>query len=103
MVDSILIYDSIGVLYSKSQNTVPLQLCQRKARCALEKRILLPRGRRLYSESEGCTASQKVSPSLPPRIRLESAAASERVSTPHGALVRNFVESLYVYESEVLF
>ena len=92
MVDSILIYDSIVVLYSKSQNTVPL-----------EKRILLPRGRRLYSESEGCTASQKVSPSLPPRIRLESAAASERVSTPHGALVRNFVESLYVYESEVLF
>ena len=99
MVDSILIYDSIGVLYSKSQNTVPL-----------EKRILLPRGRRLYSESEGCmakayscTASQKVSPSLPPRIRLESAAASERVSTPHGALVRNFVESLDVYESEVLF
>ena len=92
MVDSILIYDSIVVLYSKSQNTV-----------LLEKRILLPRGRRLYSESEGCTASQKVSPSLPPRIRLESAAASERVSTPHGALVRNFVESLYVYESEVLF
>ena len=92
MVDSILIYDSIVVLYSKSQNTVPL-----------EKRILLPRGRRLYSESEGCTASQKVSPSLPPRIRLESAAASERESTPHGALVRNFVESLYVYESEVLF
>ena len=84
MVDSILIYDSIVVLYSKSQNTVPL-----------EKRILLPRDRRLYSESEGV--------SLPPRIRLESAAANERVNTPHGALVRNFVESLYVYESEVLF
>ena len=80
MVDSILIYDSIVVLYSKSQNTV-----------LLEKRILLPRGFRSSSCSQ-TLADQTALGGTP----LSASRRSRRVGALGGS--SNIGESALVFE-----